>query len=92
MQRFFRIADEALYEDVRLALDVSWGHVPPTTCVDPATTAPRDLQGRILLAVRNEFADFEAVSAILPGLLESGAVEEITASAYWAAMPQTEGP
>jgi hypothetical protein len=82
MNLFFRIADDQLYEQVRLSLDAAWGHEPPTTCVDPAAVAPRDSQGRILLAVRPEFVAFDAVAAMLPQLLASGAVEEINAAEY----------
>lgn len=81
-QRFFRTADEALYEQVRLGLDAQWGHVAPVTCVDPASVAPRDSVGRILLAVRSEFCDYEAVAAMLPSLLSGGAVDEINESDY----------
>jgi hypothetical protein len=82
---YYRIASDELYEQVRLSLDATWGHEPPTTCVDPATVAPRDSQGRILLAVRPEFVAFDAVAAMLPQLLASGAVEEITAAEYQSA-------
>ena len=81
-QRYFRTPDAALYEQVRTALDAAWGHEPPTTCIDPAAIAPRDSQGRILLAVRPEFVAFDAVAAMLPYLIASGAVEEIDASEY----------
>lgn len=83
-QRYFRTADESLYEQVRLGLDVAWGHPSggTVTCIDPAAVAPRDAQGRILLAVKPEFTEFPAASAMLPDLLASGAVEEITAAEY----------
>ena len=81
-QRYFRTADAALYEQVRLGLDAAWGHEPPVTCFDQAATAPRDEAGRILLAVRLEFAEYPAVAAMLPSLLASGAVEEIDADEY----------
>jgi hypothetical protein len=84
--RYFRTADAALYEQVRLGLDAAWGHVPPTTCIDPAATAPRDDAGRIVLAVRQEFTEFPAAAAILPDLLASGAVEEIDRATYMAAV------
>jgi hypothetical protein len=84
---YFRIAGDAMYEQVRLGLDAAWGHVPPETCVDPAAVAPRDSQGRIVLAVRPEFVAFDAVAAMLPSLLASGAVEEIDEATYQAAMP-----
>jgi hypothetical protein len=82
--RFFRTADAALYEQVRLGLDAAWGHQPPTTCIDPAAVAPRADDGRIVLAVNTEFTEFPAAAAILPGLLASGAVEEIDRATYMA--------
>lgn len=90
MNRYFRIASDAIYEQVRMGLDAAWGHLPPTTCVDPAAVAPRDSQGRILLAVRPEFLAFDAVAAMLPQLLASGAVEEIDASEYQPVAPAAE--
>lgn len=89
--RYFRVASDAAYESIRLQLDAAWGHPTPdgltVTCVDPAAIAPRDSQGRILLAVRPEFAAFDAVAAILPQLLASGTVEEIAASEYQPVAP-----
>lgn len=86
--RFFRIDSDALYEQVRLSLDAQWRHVPPVTCVDPAAVAPRDANGQIVLSVRAEFTRYDAVAAVLPSLLASGAVVEITRDEYMAAMPQ----
>lgn len=86
-QRFFR-SDAAAYEGIRLSLDAEWGHAPGTgtaTCFEPAATAPRDTSGRVLLAVLSEFCDYEAVAAVLPALLSSGAVEEIDRATYEAA-------
>ena len=85
-QRCFRTGNESLYEQVRLSLDAGWGHVPPVTCIDPAAVAPRDAQGRIVLAVMPEFCEYEAAAAMLPQLLSSNAVEEITEAAYMAAI------
>jgi hypothetical protein len=84
--KYYRTADAALYESIRLQLDAAWGH--PTadgktlTCFDPAAVAPRDAAGRLLLAVREEFATWEPAATLLPQLLASGAVEEIDAAAY----------
>lgn len=86
IHRFFRTADAALYEQVRLGLDAAWGHTPPTTCIDPADVAPRDDAGRIVLSVRQEFAEFPAAAAILPDLLASGQVVEISEAEYRAAV------
>ena len=89
-QRYFRTADADLYESIRLQLDAAWGHpnASTQTCIDPAAVAPRDGQGRILLAVNAEFAGFPVAADLLPQLLASGAVEEITEAEYREAMPQ----
>ena len=90
--RYFRTADAGLYESIRLELDAAWGHPTPDgktlTCIDPVAVAPRDGQGRVLLAVNDEFCEYEAVAAVLPGLLARGAVAEITEAQYYAALPQ----
>ena len=83
--RFFRIPSEAAYEAIRLELDAEWGHGPSTgtdTCVDPAAVAPRDEQGRVLLAVDERFLAYDAVAARLPGLLTAGVVEEVSEAVY----------
>ena len=86
MTRYFRTADAGLYESIRLQLDAAWGHPTPdgqtVTCIDPAAVAPRDAQGRILLAVQPSFVAYEPAATLLPQLLASGAVEEITAAEY----------
>lgn len=89
---YFRIAGEDVYEQVRLGLDAAWGHPSggTVTCIDPAAVAPRDQQGRIVLAVRAEFTAFPAAAAVLPSLLESGAVREITESEYRAAFDNAD--
>lgn len=90
IHRFFRTSDAALYEQVRLGLDAAWGHVPPTTCIDPADVAPRDATGRIVLAVRQEFAQFPAAAAIIPQLLSGGLVHEINEAEYRAAIASSQ--
>lgn len=87
--RFFRTASIDLYEEVRLGLDVEFGHIPPETCISPAIAAPRDANGRIVLAVQDVFTELPAVAAILPGLLASGSVEEINEATYRAAIDVT---
>jgi len=86
---YLRTVDADLYETVRLQLDAAWGHPTPDgrtiTCIDPAAVAPRDAQGRIVLAVRDEFAAIEPAATMLPQLLASGAVEQISEAEYSAA-------
>jgi hypothetical protein len=84
--RYFRTASDSVYEQARLTLDSAWGHVAPTTCIEPAATAPRDSQGRIVLAVNDEFCAYSVADELLPQLIASGAVEEIDAATYMAAV------
>ena len=91
--RYFRcLAGDEAYEQIRLTLDAAWGHpnaeTKTVTCFDPAAVAPRDSQGRIVLAVNADFVAYPAAAEMLPQLLASGAVTEITEAQYRAAMPQ----
>jgi hypothetical protein len=86
-QRYFR-ADEATYEAVRLQLDAAWG-LPANgqeSCYAPSVRGVRDADGLMLLAVNDEFATWEPAATVLPQLLASGAVTEITEADYRAAV------
>jgi hypothetical protein len=94
LMKFYRcLAGDAAYEQVRSSLDAAWGHPTPSgltvTCIEPAATAPRDGQGRIVLAVHDEFVEFPAAAAVLPDLLASGVVDEISEATYAAAVKRT---
>jgi hypothetical protein len=52
----------------------------------PSSDAPVDAAGNVMVALRSEYCDYEAVAAVLPGLLASGAVEEISEEVYWGSM------
>jgi hypothetical protein len=88
--RYFRIVPE-VYEATRTHLDSVFGH--PTadgrtiTCVPPLAVAARDVDGRVLLSVWPEFVAIPAVTDVLPSLIESGAVEELSESEFLAASP-----
>lgn len=89
--RYFRCdAGDAAYEQARAALDAAWGHPRPetgtVTCIDPAAVAPRDSQGRIVLAVNEEFCSFPAAAQMLEMMLGAGAAVEIAAADYMAAV------
>lgn len=90
MRSFRCLAKDAVYEQVRLALDAAWGYpnaeTNSVTCFDPAAVAPRDAQRRILLAVRDEFVSYTVASEMLTQLLAGGAVEEIDLATYLAAV------
>lgn len=84
--RFFR-ADPSVYESVRLSLDAAWG-LPAEgqeTCIPPSALVTKQ-DGKAYFAARLEWCSLEAVAASLPGLLASGAVEELSAADYWAAI------
>lgn len=87
--RFFKIPSDENYESLRLQLDAAWGHPKPgaETCVSPAANAPRNQAGEILLAVHPEFCEYPAVASMLPSLLASGVVVEITAGDYFDSPP-----
>lgn len=86
--RFFR-ATATVYEQARAALDAAWG-LPndrgTVTCIEPVATAPRDAHSRVLLAVDDEFCSYSVAVDLLPQLLASGAVEEISEATYRAAV------
>lgn len=95
--RFFRcLAGESIYEQVRLGLDAAWGHpneaTKTVTCIDPASVAPRDTQGRIMLATTEEFCEYPAAAQMLSQLLASGVVEEITEATYLQELPRPSVP
>lgn len=88
--RYFRATADT-YEQIRLALDHAWGlpdqATATATCLPPAEQASKDTQGRCLVAVPEAFCSFSVAVGLLPGLLESGDVEEVDRDAYMAAMP-----
>lgn len=92
MRCFRCLAGDEIYEQVRLGLDAAWGHPNETTktvtCIDPASVAPRDSQGRIMLATSEAFCEYEAAAQMLPQLLDSGMIEEIDQATYLQELPQ----
>jgi hypothetical protein len=86
--RFFR-ADRSTYASILDGINASWG-LPANgqqTAFAMPDDAPADSQGRLYLAVWDFFCEYEAVAAVLPGLLEAGLVEEITGEQYAAVLP-----
>lgn len=91
--RYFRcLAGDEAYEQIRLTLDAAWGlpnaATKTVTCIDPAGVAPRDTQGRILLAVKSEFCTYTVASEMLPQLLASGVIDQITEQEYRSVVDQ----
>lgn len=96
MRCFRCLAGDDIYEQVRLGLDAAWGHpneaTKTVTCIDPASVAPRDTQGRIMLATTEEFCEYQAASEMLSQLLASGLVEEIAEATYLQELPPSAIP
>lgn len=91
MMRYFLChAGDQAYEAARQALDAAWGHpnaeTKTETCISPAFVAPRDSQGRIVLAANEEFCSFPAAADMIVMMLGGGAVSEITQGEYFAAV------
>jgi len=91
--KYFRcLAGDEAYEQIRATLDAVWGHpnaeTKTVTCIDPAAVAPRDTQGRIMLATSEAFCQYEASAQMLTSVLGSGVIEEIDAATYLQELPQ----
>ena len=94
MNIYYRITSDEVYESTRLALDAHWGHpgVRAVTCIDAAAVAPRDINGNILLSVRSEWLEWPIVQQLMPQLIATGAVSEITEQDYHGSQPQRPAP
>jgi len=92
--RFFRcLAGDEAYEQIRATLDVAWGHpnavTKTSTCIDSASVAPRDTQGRIMLATSEAFCEYAASEQMLASVVSSGVIEEIDAATYLQELQHT---
>jgi len=87
--RYFRASSDEVYEQARLTLDAVWGHPDESrnirSCITPAVDAPRGNDGRVVLAVHDEFVQYSVAVDLLPQLLAMGVVDEIDAATYHAA-------
>lgn len=83
--RCFRFSSDAAYEQVRAALDTAFGYPSPAaeTTIAPTEFAPRDTQGRIVLALKDSIFDAAVAAGVLPW--QGAGVSEITEAAYRAA-------
>lgn len=87
--RYFRSHSDEAYEQARLALDAMWSLPNGVTAIQPAALAPRDPEGRIVLAVDVAACEYPGVPELLSQLIASGAAAEIDAADYEAAIPRT---
>lgn len=88
--RYFR-STPAVYEGIRAQLDAAYGYpnaeTKTLTAIQPSSQLPTDQQGRVYLVIDAAYCDYILPSAMLPELISSGAVEEITAQQYRAIFP-----
>lgn len=87
-QRYFRTDSDDAYEQARAALDTLWQYPPGMTSITPSIAAPRDAQGRIVLAVDAAACSLPGAAELLAGMLAAGAAVEITEDEYHAAIPK----
>jgi len=89
--RYFRTTP-TVYADICAQLDAAYGY--PNAETKTQRTLPRadelqnDAAGRLYLAVDAVYCDFILPGQMLPELIASGAVEEMTAAQYAAVLPQ----
>lgn len=83
--KYFRSTD-AVYEAVRSQLDAAWGYpnaeTKTETAIPPAADCPHDTQGRVYLSISASYCDYILPAQMLPELLASGAVEEISEAEF----------
>lgn len=93
MLRYFR-ALPAVYESVNSQLDAAYGYPNAETktlrTLPPSGELPSDSQGRVYLAVDADYCDYILPGQLLPDLIQSGAVDELTAAQYAAVLPPVE--
>lgn len=92
--RYFRSTD-AVYERVRADLDQRNGYpneqTKTATAIGLADTLAHDQTGRVYFALTADFCHAVGLSQMLPELLASGQVEELTADAYAAGTYDAKG-
>lgn len=88
--RYFR-ATPAVYVDICAQLDATYGYPNAETktlrTLPLVSDLPADAQGRVSLAVSEEYCNFDLPRQLLPELLAAGLVEEIAAEQYAAVLP-----
>ena len=88
--RYFR-STPAVYTGVCSQLDAAYGYPNAETKTERALPLPEELpadaQGRVYLAILQEYCDYILPSEMLPQLLASGAVNEVSEAEYRALLP-----
>jgi hypothetical protein len=92
--RYFT-ASVDVYAAVSAQLDSAYGYPKPETRTERALPLPSELpsvDGLLYLAVDATYCDYNLPSEMLPQLLASGAVVEITEEVYRSALPEAPSP
>jgi hypothetical protein len=88
--RYFR-SSPAVYVGICQQLDAAYGYPNAQTktarALPIAADLPSDGQGRVYLAVSQEYCDYILPGEMLPELLGSGVVEEVTQAQYEELLP-----
>ena len=84
--RYF-IATAEAYEQARASMDAALGlpEFGTLTSIEPAATALRSQDGRLIVAVCDDIVVESAVTAMFASMLSGGAVQELTEAGYIAA-------
>jgi len=90
--RHFRSAPD-VYADICAQLDAEYGYPSAATktlrTLPVASELPSDGGGRVYLSISAEYCDFVLPSQMLPALLASGVVEELTEQQWVAMFPSS---
>lgn len=90
MSKIFRSSPEVA-EFVRLTLDSLWGYpneiTKTLTSFPPADKLKKDESNRVYLIVSQDYYEYEDVQNLLPQLVQSGQIEEITLEQYNTIFP-----
>jgi hypothetical protein len=90
MNRFFRSYPET-YESIRGSLDSAWGYPNEATktvsSLPLPSSCPSDALGRVYIAADADYCEYVLPSQMLPQLIESGLIEEITEAEYVSVLP-----
>jgi hypothetical protein len=84
--RYF-IATQAAYEQARASMDAALGlpEFGTITSIEPAATALRSQDGRLVVAVCEDIVEESAVASMFSSMLAGGTVEELTQAQYLTA-------
>ena len=90
MIRYFRSMPD-VYAAVSSQLDAAYGYPNAETKTERTlplvANLPTDGQGRVYLSISAEYCDYILPGQMLPELLDSGVVEEVTQGEYESLLP-----